>query len=654
MKRPILIALIGYIIGIIWELYLNKLSIAFIFIIIIPITLILKSNSNNYNKEKIKIFVIIIIFILISKFTTQNLRIKYEKLYSSLEEGEFIATIVNNGQEKKYKTVYKIKIESINKEEKYKNTFLLLYIDNAFEKLNYGDKIYFTGKYSKANSATNYKAFDYSEYLKSLKLYGTVVAEKSTIKIIKNKNLNSLGVLINKLKVNLNANIDEIIKNENKELLKGILLGDTEEIDDDIKESFRISNMYHLLAVSGTHVSFVVLGMVSVLKKINLNKKISNIFCSIILILYMFLMGFTPSVTRACIMTIISILSFLFYRKSDVLNNIAISLFIILVDNPYIIRSLSLLLSYSGTIGIIFFYNIVYEYLKFIHLEKVRTIISVSISAQIAIMPIVVFNFNTFSLTFFISSLLYSFVIGIILILGYILLILSFINIFISSKIAILLNFFLNILIIISKYSAKIPLSKIYLPTPSMLVIVIYYISIFLYAYLYKIKGKQEINNIIFKYLLKTIVIVLIITFVVSIFFNIFPKGLKIYFIDVGQGDSTLIIGEKGAKILIDGGGSATYDVGKNILLTYLLDRQITRLDYVIISHFDNDHVGGLLTIMEELKVKNVIIAKQPEDSENYQKFKQIVKKKKINVIIVGGRRPRRPFKNASRKKFIF
>ena len=105
--------------------------------------------------------------------------------------------------------------------------------------------------------------------------------------------------------------------------------------------------------------------------------------------------------------------------------------------------------------------------------------------------------------------------------------------------------------------------------------------------------------------------------------------------IDVGQGDSTLIVTPQGKNILIDGGGSESYDVGKNILLPYLLDRKVTKLDYVIISHFDTDHVGGILTVLEELNVKKVIIGKQYENSENYEKFLETVKNKKILVMQV-------------------
>ena len=89
--------------------------------------------------------------------------------------------------------------------------------------------------------------------------------------------------------------------------------------------------------------------------------------------------------------------------------------------------------------------------------------------------------------------------------------------------------------------------------------------------------------------------------------------------------------------ILIDGGGSITsdFDVGKKTVIPYLLDRGYTKLDYIIISHFDLDHVAGLLSVIEELKVKNVIISKQKEDTKQYQQFLKLVKEKKIAVTVV-------------------
>ena len=105
--------------------------------------------------------------------------------------------------------------------------------------------------------------------------------------------------------------------------------------------------------------------------------------------------------------------------------------------------------------------------------------------------------------------------------------------------------------------------------------------------------------------------------------------------IDVGQGDSTLIVTPKNKKILIDGGGNEKYDIGENVLIPYLLNKKINQIDYLMISHFDTDHVGGTLKVLEKLKVKQVIISQQKEDSSNFQKFLEIAEKRNIKTIVV-------------------
>lgn len=116
---------------------------------------------------------------------------------------------------------------------------------------------------------------------------------------------------------------------------------------------------------------------------------------------------------------------------------------------------------------------------------------------------------------------------------------------------------------------------------------------------------------------------------------GIIPKDLKIYFIDVGQGDSCLIITPTDKKILIDGGegNSDKYDAGKNIVLPYLLDRGITKLDYIIISHCDSDHIGGLFAVIEGLKVDKILIGKQKESSSQLQDLIKVANNKNIEIV---------------------
>ena len=199
-----------------------------------------------------------------------------------------------------------------------------------------------------------------------------------------------------------------------------------------------------------------------------------------------------------------------------------------------------------------------------------------------------------------------------------------------------ILNIVLIILEKLVMLISKIPLEKILVVTPNIAFIFLSYamISVIYLVKEKRIKIKNESAKRIF-----IIVTTLVYLLVGIVSFIDIPNGkLKIYMIDVGQGDGTLIITPLGKKILIDGGGvegSSDYSIGENILLPYLLDKKIKSLDYIIISHFDSDHCEGAMYVMEKIKVNKVIISKQFEKSNNYERFKNIVKNKKIKVIIV-------------------
>ena len=229
--------------------------------------------------------------------------------------------------------------------------------------------------------------------------------------------------------------------------------------------------------------------------------------------------------------------------------------------------------------------------------------------------------------------------------------IMSCISLEISKCISIFLSLGIEGLIQISNL-AKFPFSKIYVATPSILFITIYYIIVLVSNQIYVIYMSKHVNgtqrrvkNLIalVKYKLyekkkkKWKIYKIIFLIIVLIGINQFPRDLEIHFLDVGQGDCTFIITPMHKTILIDGGGSTSnsYDVGKDTLIPYILDKGYRKIDYLFISHFDQDHIGGILSVLEELKVGKIYITKQGERSENYEKFLKIVKQKNITVQLL-------------------
>lgn len=577
-------------------------SIAFLSIPIAVIILLITKNKK---------IIVILICLIISIGYVSILENKYSKI-NDMPIKEMV-TITSDIQEKEYKKVCTAKIVRNNKK-----ILINIKMSQDIPSIKYGDSLYIEGEFKQPEEARNYKGYNYKQYLKTKKIIGTVELEKA--KILKSSN----GSFIHNIQKYIRDTINGTLTDEEGNLLLAILLGDKDKLSEDIQESFKTSNLSHMLAVSGAHVSYIILGLTYVLQNSIIGKKNGKIVCIIFLLFFMAITNFTPSVTRACIMAILTLFSGIVYRKSDVYTNISVAALITLIFNPYSLLDLGFQLSYGGTIGIIIFIKRIQEKKSNSKvINYIKQMALVSVYANIIIIPIMMYHFNTVSLTFIISNIMASPILGIIVITGFLFIIASITVKPLIRLIAIFIKPILSILIKISQICSKLPFSSILVVTPYIFNVISYYAII-----LYCIKSKK--NN-----KCKIIICLLIVLILINFIIYIFPQKLRIFFIDVGQGDSTLIITPDKKTVLIDGGGSDSFDVGEKVLLPYLLDRRILKIDYVLISHFDTDHCGGILTIMEKVKVKNIIISEQAEHSENYERFKKLMINKKIRLIEV-------------------
>lgn len=546
------------------------------------------------------------------------------------------AVVIKGPSEGEYNYKYTVKART----GKYKNKKFIVYINKKNKKLlEYGDLIEIKGEYSAPEVARNYKGFDYSQYLKTLNIYGTIKVEES--KIINKNQLSPILISINNIKEKMIDNANRNMPKRTANLLLGILIGERDNIQEDIIESFRTANLSHILAVSGAHTSYIILGITYLISKSKTPKRIGYIITIINLLIFIIITGASYSVVRACIMAIVVIGAKICYRKENFFTSICISLIIILIQNPFAINDIGLKLSFMGTAGIVIFNkSITIFFIKLKIKQKIAEALSVTFSAQLMIMPITILNFNTISLTFFISNILASPLLGIIIIFGFISIFISSILNPISKILFLILHIFLELLILVSKVTEKIPGSSILVKTPNILFAIVYYILILFFNYFFVIKQNptrrfhKKIIKIItiknIKNAFKVIAVVFLIILLLTRIVRIINPTLKIYFIDVGQGDSTLIVTPKNKKILIDGGEGKT-----NVLFQYLLDRRINKIDYIIISHFDSDHCNGLIEIIEKMRVENIVMSKQSKESEEYKKILEIIKQKNIKVSSV-------------------
>ena len=653
LKRLLVTVTFGYIIGIIYGLCFKK-SIALFYIFLFFLIIISRNLFRGHEKIcRIKVFryvkvlfkkpaiLVMVIFSIVSNTYVFYINNEYNKFYDNVEEKiEIVGIVESEPVESEYNYKYVVKCVS----QKYKNKRFLLYIKkDEKELLEYGDLIKVKGNFSIPDSRRNYKGFDYREYLKTRKIYGSIFTNSREIVVIKKNEINVVYKISNMARNSIIEKANQLLPKETGVLLSGILIGDTSDISEKTIEDFRDSSLSHILAVSGSHITYIIVGMTYFLDKGHLSKRKTNIIIIGVLVLFMGITGFSASVVRACIMGIIFLGAKIFYRKQDISTSVALSLLIVLVINPFSIFDIGLQLSYIGTIGIIVFNkNIESIILKVKIKESLAKALAVTFSAQVLLLPVLMYTFNTFSATFFISNVIALPLTGAITLLGFITILISFIISPVSKLLAILLNLLLKALMLIAELTSKIPFSNITVKTPHLLTVIFYFIFILTLNYIYSIfteKGsKRRIHVKIIEYikginrkkvLVKLLLMLIIFSCFNYLYINI-EKDLKINFLDVSQGDCTLVVSPKGKVVLIDGGHGEA-----NVLLPYLLNRGITKIDYIIISHFDSDHCMGLLQVIKKLNVKTVVISKQAKETEELKKIIEAINEKKATVKVV-------------------
>lgn len=667
------IVLISFLFGLYWGRYLKNICSFFIVLGSIGVILYLQ------NKKRL-----IFIFITISIFAFMYMNY-LEKSYDKIPENaeiEIQAEIVSLKIKGEYKDKYIVK-------SKYGKKFYL-YV-NTKKEFDYGDIVEVKGNFSKVNKATNEYCFDYREFLKQKKIDGNIMASK--VNLLRK---NSMLCKISKVKIKLNKYIDENYSDTASGFLKTLLLGEINEIEKEIKEDFTKANISHILAISGMHISIIILVIKNIMQILKFDQRLEKIFLNLLIICYIFFIDYPISAIRVAITQVILLITFFTNRKSNFYNTISITLFIILLLNPYNIESTAMQLSFGGICGIYLFYKFIKKmfFYKFciqkktvkeiskentkenrnirkniknicqtvIKSNKLKQIVidslCLNISVQIFIFPIVWYKFNFISITSFIPSILISLFIFPILILGY----LGFFEIFIQRFISISIISKINNFIILKMLNlvsilSKIPLLSIYLKKPNKIFIVSYYVVLILcikiiqkdklaeLLHIWRIKsGKSPIKQYIrvkfkknndFKRIVLIVILNIVIIFQSFVQDNFLKNGVEIYFLDVGQGDSTIIRTEKNKTIVIDGGEGekSGFDYGKNVLFPFLINKGVRKIDFLIFSHFDSDHCGGLIYLLENIKVEKILIGKQFEKNENFEYIVNLANKKHIKII---------------------
>lgn len=456
----------------------------------------------------------------------------------------------------------------LNGKEKLKCNY---YLDNneKFD-INYGDTLYLRGKLKKPNNNTIPNTFNYKKYLEHNDIYYILEIEKINKQVRTNN-------IIYKIKNIIKSRIDMYDKTG---YLNAFILGNKNNIDNNTYSNYSKNGIIHIFSISGMHISLLASIILSLLNRINKSSK-NVVVVIMFLIFYLVLTNYQASIIRSIIFYIVINLFKLRKVKVSTLNSFLISVSLILLFVPNFIFNIGFLYSSSVSFSLIFYKN------KF-NKNYIMNLLYVSFISFLISLPITIsLNYQVNLLSIIINLLFVPLV-------SFILYPLSLI-VFVFPIFISLFNFFISITEFLSNNISNINFFNIYIPKMNFIIIIIYYLLVYL------ILSKST----------KWLIIFGLYIFVVKNI-NIIDNNYYVYFLDVGQGDMS-VIKYKDECIVIDTGPSnvykSTYKITDNHI-KFLHSIGANNIDLLIISHGDNDHIGNANYLIDNFNVKNIMINK--------------------------------------------
>lgn len=672
MKYPLLILaffwLLALIISYYFTLFLTLLILLFFIGLIIYIWSVYNrfnryNNSKRFNDSKMWFIIVIICILIIASirmelYQTSHQSIFTEEIVNCLEgreigiRGFLKKTPIVDGNLVKFElspiSYLEDEIEyKVDSKEKFLVYLYLVEEDQLEEvytwKSGMGVSLY--GEISEPYSTQNPGNFDYIKYLERSSIYWKINVKD--ISVIDVSPSSKAIASLNELRDKMSETIDIIFTMEDAGFIKSILLGDRNDLSNELSDYFSLSGLSHLLAISGLHLSIFSLIIYKLLTKLRITRENSAIVTCLFLILYMFLTGATPSVVRATIMAILIFYGYIFNNKFSTMQALGIAFIFMTFYNPYWIFSIGFQLSFIITFFILWGLPLIYRKLPFTNV-KVKNILSLVLITQIASFPLVFYYFHQYSfIAFFTNLLLVPIFSSIIFPLSLIVLISGTIYIKIGYFFANILSFLLDVFFCIIEWSAKLSLFQFYGSISSIFwVVVIYLIVVW---FLIRRNIKNSFLPFIFRKVIflceKAVIIILVIFLLFNNLLN--RENCEVTIIDVGQGDSIYLNVSNEINILIDSGGNISFykeewqerkdpfDTGKDIVLPYLHYKGVNELDLAILTHEDTDHIGGYLYLVDNIEINTFIVESGfPRTEKGEALYKKIVEKE-INLFYI-------------------
>lgn len=509
-----------------------------------------------------------------------------------------------------------------------------------------GNHIRLEAEYTGFNKARNEGNFDEEDHYRSLGVYQKYKLKK----IIENdRHTDTIGAFLIWFRDAMKAKVFAALEgnDEEKGIILALLSGDKKEVDDEMLSLYQCAGIAHILAISGLHISFLGMMVYRIIRKL-FGHHISAIAAVGMAIFFSVMSGGSPSSVRAVIMLTVRLGAVSLGKRYDMISSLSLACILMLITNPFYLTNSGFLLSFAaiGALGVLSeplnrLFIMIFKPKK----KLFQRICSLGISClavSLSVLPVILTMYYEFPLYGFLVNIVVLPLMTFVLAGAFAGAAISFILPQISGLILGGSIMILKLFSLICSTISSLPGAIVITGKPSVWQIIIYYLILGLcmavIIFLIRFRGRDSGCRFLVKRSYFTIYAILALSLLIFIItFRMSEPGVRICFVDVGQGECIVLTDENGNVYMIDAGTTGESSVYKNRIKSTLKYSGISKVDVLIVTHPDTDHISGIFEMLEDadqpghIKLGEIMLPKMP-GNENYDRLTDLAAEKRIPV----------------------
>jgi competence protein ComEC len=491
--------------------------------------------------------------------------------------------------------------------------------------LRYGDRVRIRGYLRRPGLPGNPGEFSQHDHLAAQGIQAVLFAGRGgAVRVVGRGRVNPVFAAAYGLRGRMAAFFASVLPGERGALLDSLLLGDDGAIPPSLRDAFARAGLLHVLVVSGAQVGLVASGALWVARALRIPPVVQASGAAAAVLFFAFMTGWVPSVARAALMALVGLAASATGRLRDPFAALAAAALILLASSPLLLADVGFQLSFAATWALLYVAPAIHARLGRLP-PALRSLVSMTVGAQTAVMPLLAFHFMQVSVTGYLANIAVVPLVGLIVPAGFLVAVTGLLLPPAGAAGVVLLGPALDAIAMLSRFFARMPLAVVQVPALSAAGLV--GSAAALIGAVAWLHGSLALRR---RHLLGAGIVLVALLLWGRIADARAPARVSLTMIDVGQGDALLVRGPSGQTLLVDGGGAIEgrptgYDVGVRRLVPALRRLGVRRVDVVMLSHPHEDHVGGLVAVLQNFSVGLVLDAGLPHPAPSYVEFLRLV-----------------------------